>query len=318
MKEIKSASEINYSQQEAIQFKATVIDVINEGQESAKRPMRLTLRLEDSGENMQVISWNFAILQLMKNSSKNIDVIEFEALSGVFSNNQQQIRVGNAKSTGKQSTKKIIKVIDTTEIKRELNTILNKYVSTKSIRDMIETLVISEPKFFEWPAATRLHHDYEGGLALHTLQVVKHAISMWENYKGENLDIEVIVAGAILHDIGKLSEYNKDGSKTVFGHLISHLIDGMERVTEYCIRNNIDANRDKKIVLIKHIILSHHEKLEFGSPIQPAIMEAIIVAKADTLDATVEGARKELENLASGELTSNLTIADGAKILKWR
>jgi len=318
MKLIESLSEIDYSQQEAIKFEATVLDVINEGLESAKRPIRFSLKLEESGDSVQVISWNYAILPIIKDASRTIDVLEFEALSGTFTNGQQQIRVGNTQTLGKESTKKVIKKIDVIEIKRELYSLINTYLTTKSIRDMVEVLVINEPKFFEWPAATKLHHDYEGGLALHTLHVVKHAISMWENYKGENLDIEVIVAGAMLHDIGKISEYNKDGSKTAFGHLISHLIDGMERVTEYCIRNNIDSNRDKKIVLIKHIILSHHERLDFGSPVQPAIMEAIIVAKADTLDAMVEGARKELDNLAVGGLTSNLTIANGAKILKWK
>jgi 3'-5' exoribonuclease len=317
MKEIMALSEINYSQQEAIQFKATVTDVGNEGQEDKKRPMRFSLKMESSGETFQAISWNYSILQLLKDAAKTIDVIEFEALSGTF-NTGQQIRVGNAKITGVQSLKKTIRVIDTSGIKRDLNSIINKYISTKPIRDMIEALVINEPRFFEWPAATKLHHDYEGGLAVHTLNVVNHAISMWENYKGEELDIEVVVAGAILHDIGKLTEYNKDGSKTAFGHLISHIIDGTEKVSEYCIRNNIDANRDKKMVLIKHVILSHHERLDFGSPVQPATMEAIIVAKADTLDAVVGGVRKELDNLSVGELTGNLTINNGAKVLKWK
>jgi 3'-5' exoribonuclease len=317
MKEIMALSEINYSQQEAIQFKATVMDVGNEGQEDKKRPMRFSLKMESSGETFQAISWNYSILQLLKDAAKTIDVIEFEALSGTF-NTGQQIRVGNAKITGVQSLKKTIRVIDTSGIKRDLNSIINKYISTKPIRDMIEALVINEPRFFEWPAATKLHHDYEGGLAVHTLNVVNHAISMWENYKGEELDIEVVVAGAILHDIGKLTEYNKDGSKTAFGHLISHIIDGTEKVSEYCIRNNIDANRDKKMVLIKHVILSHHERLDFGSPVQPATMEAIIVAKADTLDAVVGGVRKELDNLSVGELTGNLTINNGAKVLKWK
>jgi 3'-5' exoribonuclease len=317
MKEIMALSEINYSQQEAIQFKATVTDVGNEGQEDKKRPMRFSLKMESSGETFQAISWNYSILQLLKDAAKTIDVIEFEALSGTF-NTGQQIRIGNAKITGVQSLKKTIRVIDTSGIKRDLNSIINKYISTKPIRDMIEVLVINEPRFFEWPAATKLHHDYEGGLAVHTLNVVNHAISMWENYKGEELDIEVVVAGAILHDIGKLTEYNKDGSKTAFGHLISHIIDGTEKVSEYCIRNNIDANRDKKMVLIKHVILSHHERLDFGSPVQPATMEAIIVAKADTLDAVVGGVRKELDNLSVGELTGNLTINNGAKVLKWK
>ena len=319
MKTITKIADIDYSTQESISFDATVLDVVNEGLEENKRPIRVSLKLEDSGETIQAISWSYNLLQLFKDGAKSADIILFEAMSGTFSNKQQQIRIGNAKPTGKQSLKKIVKAaVDTLALKREYQSILNKYVSTPLIREMLDKLIMDDSRFFEWPAATKVHHNFEGGLAVHTLQVIKHTISFWEAYKGENLDLETMVAGAMLHDIGKLSEYQADGSRTILGDLISHIVDGSERVSQFCWSKGINPLTDKKMVIIKHIILSHHEKLEYGAAVQPAVLEAILVARADALDATFEGINRELLNLTSGQQTEKLLSADGVKILRWQ
>jgi 3'-5' exoribonuclease len=140
---------------------------------------------------------------------------------------------------------------------------------------------------------------------------------MWQQYSlTTTLDIEVVVAGAMLHDVGKLSEYNKDGTRTVLGQLVTHLTDGAERVALFCFQNGIDSNRDKKILAIKHIILSHHEKLEFNAAITPAILEAFIVAKSDALDGNFEGIRKEVELLQPGQVSDRIIAADGGKYVK--
>jgi 3'-5' exoribonuclease len=318
MRTIKSLSEVDYSQQEAIEFEATVIEVLYEGQEDAKRPLKVSLKLENSGEMVQAISWSYQLVQLLKDAQRSIDVISFEALSGVFSNKQQQIRIGNAKLTGKESTKKIIKTVNVLEIKREFNTLINKYIKTPIIVKMLETLVLNEPKFFEWPAATKLHHAFEGGLASHTLNVVKNAISFWENYNGESIDVEVIVAAAMLHDVGKLDEYKRDGERTAHGDLVGHLVSGAERVAEFCWKNGVDSNREVKLLIIKHIIISHHEKPEFGAAVKPGTLEALIVARADAMDAAFEGAQRELENLQNGQMSDRLMILDGGRVLKWK
>jgi 3'-5' exoribonuclease len=315
---IRKLSDINYSQQEAVEFEATVLDVMAEGQEDAKRPMRVQFRLEESGEVGQFISWTYALLQTVKDAARSTEVVRFEALTGVFSNKQEQIRVGNAQMTGKQSTKKVIKTVDVISIKREMNAVANKYLTTPVLRDLVEELALRNDRFFEWPAATKIHHNYEGGLAIHTLSVAKHAISMWENYQGADLDIEVIVAGALLHDVGKLLEYNKDGSRTTLGQLSSHPVMGAEMVAEFYTKRGMDSYRDVKATMIKHIQLSHHERLDFGAAVQPAILEAVIVAKADAADGAYEGVRKELENLSQGDFSDKLLAGQGAKFLKWK
>jgi len=316
MKSINALSDIDFVHNEQIQFEATVLEITAEGNKENKVPFRASIKLEGSGERVQVVSWNFDVLDLYIAAVDTLDILSMEGVGGIF-RDAKQIRIGKTENTNKQSDKKILKVVDIAGIKRDFNAILNKYITTKFIRDMLDALVTNSEDFFIWPAATKIHHAYKGGLAVHTLQVINHSIALWKNYQGRNLDIEVLVAGAMLHDIGKLSEYNVDGSRTVFGNLVSHLVDGAERVTDYCANMGVDANNDSKILIIKHIILSHHEKLEYGSPNRPATLEAVIVAKADSLDATIEGIYKELDNTEPNEFTDRVYSADGNKFIKW-
>jgi 3'-5' exoribonuclease len=316
MRRVTSLGQIDFDNNEAVEFEATVLELTNEGSFENKTPFRCVLKLESSGEKKDVVSWNFDVLDLIKASVDTLDVLLCEGLAGKY-RDQEQIRMGNVKKLNKQSDKKVLKIVDSPSIKRELESYISRYIQTPIISDMLEDLVINNKDFFTWPAATRVHHAYKGGLALHTAQVVKNAIAIWEQYGGRNMDIEVIVAGAMLHDIGKLSEYNEDGSRTTFGNLISHLVDGVERVTDYCATRGVHANSDRKILVIKHIILSHHEKLEWGSPTTPATIEAVVVAKADAMDAVLEGIHQELDNTEPQTFTDRVMSADGNKFIKW-
>jgi 3'-5' exoribonuclease len=318
MRKIKKLDEINYIDQEAVEFEATVLDIHIEGNEEAKRPIKFALKLEDSGENVTVISWAFALLPSLREAVKSTDVFLFESMTGTFSNGQKQIRIGNMKSLNKKSEKKVIKTVDILDIKRNIQSLINTYITTKQIKEMLQEMILDNERFFQWPAATAIHHAYEGGLAEHTVSVCNNAVAIWERYQGQNLDIEVLVASALLHDIGKLDEYNRDGTRTKYGNLISHLVSGAERVFEYCYRNGIDSNTNAKFLLIKHSLLSHHEKPEFGAAVQPATLEAFIVAKADALDASYEIINKEINNISSGEMTNKIFGVDNMKFLKWK
>jgi 3'-5' exoribonuclease len=316
MRHIKSTMEIDYDKQESISFEATILDVTHDGDAEKRYPMKFTVKLEGTGEVLAVVSWTYELLDYIKEGIPNTNVYMIEGIAGIFKD-QSQIRIGSVKNIGKKSTKKVIETIDIDDVKQDIYAILNKYVRTDSIRKMIDELVFNNEKFYKWPAATKLHHNYEGGLAKHTLQVTKHAINFWQEYEGKGLDIEVIVASALLHDVGKTTEYNQDGSRTVFGDLISHLVNGAEKVAEWCWKNNIDSNRDTKMIMIKHCILSHHEKQELGAAVLPATLEAMIVARADAFDALFEGSQKEVNNVTTGSFTNKLMIANNNKILKW-
>lgn len=317
--EIKKLSDIDYSTPSIITFNATVIEVISDG-DGDKRPFKVTLKLEESGELVQASSWKFENLDTIKQLVKTDEVYIFEGQAGSFGNFGPQIRLGNIRNSGIRSTKKIIKTLNIEELKGELQNILNTYYQrSDTYYKLIKKLTLDNDNFWKWPAATRVHHAYQGGLAKHSLNVLKNAILIWKNYQGSNLDIKLLIAGAILHDIGKLTEYNIDGTRTIYGNLIPHPVSGYDILTRAAIDMGIpDPTKDKSIVMLSHIILSHHEKLEYGAPVTPYIAEAVIVSKADGLDAAYDCMDNALDNIEINKETPRLLGIDGSSIFKWR
>lgn len=137
-------------------------------------------------------------------------------------------------------------------------------------------------------AARNMHHAYEAGLLEHTCKVVKLCrYAAEEIYPGE-VDRDLVLAGAILHDVGKVVELNSQAEigYTTEGYLIGHvsLGSGMMRQRAAGIP---DFPRDL-LLQLDHILLSHHGEREFGSPVTPMTAEAMIVNNADNLDAKTQ------------------------------
>lgn len=139
--------------------------------------------------------------------------------------------------------------------------------------------------FRDWPAAVSHHHAYANGLLEHTLAVTDCAKSMAESFvrAGYDIDVDVVVAGALLHDLGKLESY-KIGSvpeMTLEGAVLDHVAIGYSRFMELAEKANAPQNVKLQLA---HILLSHHGLREYGSPVLPATPEALIVSSADELD----------------------------------
>ena len=135
------------------------------------------------------------------------------------------------------------------------------------------------------PAAKGIHHAYVAGNLIHCVNVAKLAASMAHSLKA---NIDLCVAGALLHDVGKLLTYKWDGIRidmTPYGQLVDHIVLGMNVVSGTCTGLGVPANIE---MLLTHIIASHHGKKEYGSPVEPKCIEALIVHNADKLDADVE------------------------------
>lgn len=314
---IEKLSDIDYNSGAIVYFLATVLNIICHSEPEKKRPCKFNIKLEASGENVQVSTWNQDV-ETIANAlveSNAVFVVEAQALNSEKFG--PQLRVGSLKDAGMKSSRKILDIVSPTELSKEINLIVKKYIPLNSIYyNFIKELILNNEKFFKWPAATKIHHNYTGGLAKHSLNVCRNAISIWETYSGNNINIELLVAGSLLHDIGKLDEYSIDGSRTKFGDLIPHPVSGADKVTQLAIKLNLNPN-DDKLILLKHILISHHDLLEYGASTRPNILEAVIVSKADNLDASLESGIKELSNLNKGENTERLLSLDGIKLLKW-
>lgn len=144
------------------------------------------------------------------------------------------------------------------------------------------------------PAAKGMHHNRLGGLLEHVLSVSKIAVFISSHY--DNIDRDMLIAGVILHDIGKIHElsYKRSFDYTDKGQLIGHITIGAGMVDE--ITGRIDGFPEEKAVLMKHMVISHHGVLEFGSPKVPMTVEAVILSFMDDLDAKVEATQRYIRD----------------------
>ncbi len=140
--------------------------------------------------------------------------------------------------------------------------------------------------FKKAPAAKAMHHAYVGGLLEHTLGVARLADSISSLYP--SLDRSLLMAGALLHDIGKLKEFSFDSFPFEYsdrGRLVGHMVLGIEMIQEKI--NGISGFPEDLGDRLKHLILSHHGRYEFGSPSLPMMQEAFALNFLDDLDAKI-------------------------------
>jgi 3'-5' exoribonuclease len=140
-----------------------------------------------------------------------------------------------------------------------------------------------------WPAARQIHHAYRSGLLEHILRIMATVVQLAELYGARR---DLLIAGALLHDIGKLRELTYDVTidYSVEGNLVGHITIGVGMVRD-AIREIPDFPRDLALE-IEHLILSHHGSLELGSPVVPMTVEAFILATTDELDARLHQVRR--------------------------
>jgi len=149
--------------------------------------------------------------------------------------------------------------------------------------------------FINAPAAVKVHHAYKGGLLEHTLSVAELCDFLSMKYP-ESIDRDLLISGAVLHDIGKIKEYGIGSSgieKTDEGELVGHISIGLEMVSSR-IEKIPDFPNNLKTEL-KHLILSHHGEMDWGSPVVPKTTEAMVLHMADNLDSKIAQFR-EIEN----------------------
>lgn len=167
---------------------------------------------------------------------------------------------------------------------------LQKYidgVGNQHLRSLLENF-FSDKEFVTAfclaPAAILHHHNYAGGLVEHTLSVTKicDAIAM----ENRELDRDLLIAGALLHDVGKIKEYawTPRAEVTGVGGLLGHAVLGVVAIDERCPR---DFPEDMRLKL-HHMIVSHHGKGEWGAAVTPRFAEAAALHYAECLDAKVK------------------------------
>lgn len=170
-------------------------------------------------------------------------------------------------------------------------------IETACLRDLTLSFLQDEEiadLFKKAPAAKGFHHVYIGGLLEHTLSVTRLLALTATHYQGVNRDL--LLTGGIIHDIGKIHELSYGGifEYSDEGRLIGHIIIGLEML-DAKIASLPDFPKQMAMEL-RHLILSHHGELEYGSPKRPKTVEALIVHFIDDLDAKVNALQEYIKD----------------------
>ena len=182
-------------------------------------------------------------------------------------------------------------------------------MSNPHLKALAECFLIDEEflrKFTTAPAGVKNHHAYHGGLLEHVVTLLNVADRITDLYP--DLDRDLLLSGIFLHDIGKIDElsYDRAFSYSDEGQLVGHLVMGVEML-----RDKVERTADltgepfpaELLLRLKHMIVSHHGTLEFGSPKLPMTLEAVALHYLDNLDAKIHAVTREIRDDPSREST---------------
>ncbi|AEM68642.1 3'-5' exoribonuclease YhaM family protein [Mycoplasma putrefaciens] len=180
----------------------------------------------------------------------------------------------------------------------------------------IKLLEKYKDQFLTFPAAMSVHHNVSGGLFWHSYTLVLNALAIKPNYKYATIDWDLLICGAILHDIGKVIEIlDSTGSDySLEGKILGHISIGNVEVNKIAEELNLykdgQDNINQEVTLLQHMILASHGKKEFGSPVEPVLIEAVILSMLDDLDAKVFKINDELNRVEQENWTPKIAVID--------
>lgn len=234
-------------------------------------------------------------------------------------NGKDQFRIAQIRPAGAGDDYNLSELVPSSEVggQQIFNMLLKRAEAFKdSDFKAITTTILNEKKdlLINCPAAFKLHHAMIGGLMLHTMSIVRMAEEICRIYPNINKDL--LLAGAILHDVAKTWEFSLGKTGLVKGYstegeLIGHLVKGAMYVEEAGEKLNISR---EKTVLLEHMILSHHGVPEYGSPVRPMFLEAEILSALDTLDAEIYEFNSAVSKAQPGKFTERQWSLDNRKL----
>ncbi len=180
----------------------------------------------------------------------------------------------------------------------------------------IVTTILTDKKepMLYWPAAFKMHHAVKGGLLCHTLSIVRLAEAVCKVFPFA--DKELLIAGAILHDIGKIEEFDLNSTGLVSGYstkgnLVGHLVGGAVTVEKTAEKLSITSEVP---MLLSHMLISHHGNPEYGAAVLPQFLEAELLSQLDLMDATVFEICEATDAVKPGETTGRIFGLDNRKL----
>ena len=244
-------------------------------------------------------------------------VVMVDAIVNIYKNQPQLKVVG----IGKISHPEDIEVANFARVSpiplEELKSRLDKYLNSFKDKDVekVTKAVISHfyDRYVTFPGAVKVHHEFGSGILHHSLFMADVADAIAKIYT--QVDRDILVAGALLHDIGKTIEYENPIApvQTAEGKLCGHVAIGYAEFKR--VVDELDIESEVPL-LLEHMILAHHGSLEFGSPVMPATREALLLSEIDMLDSRQMILDKALDQVKEGEFTPRLWMMDDTSFYK--
>ena len=299
---------------EGVVIEALINRVVVGKTNGANRSTYLSITLQDATGTIDAKLWNATNEQVEKlvmgcvvqvkgdvikyNEDRQMKIIKIVVAS---TEPQEQVKfLKSAPQTGEELVKEIY-----TFIERINNLKLNQLVKAL-FNEHVEKLTI-------YPAASKNHHEYVSGLAYHTCSMLRIADALARLYPSLNRDL--LFAGITLHDLGKTVELSGPvvPEYTIEGKLLGHISISQAMIKEMADKMNIEG---EEVKLLQHIILSHHGKNEFGSPILPQIKEAEVIYLIDNMDARINMLDKALETVEPGGFSKRVFALENRAFYK--
>ena len=280
---------------DAVEFDAIIVNVVNG--KTNKAPY-LSLMFQDKTGQLDAKLWavsqeqidtitNGKVVHVIGDAIKYNDDVQLKVNKITLLDSSEEVQVQYLKSAPMEANEIIEKInefvlsIKNDKLSLIVSTLFNQHIE----------------KYKVYPAASKNHHEYVSGLAFHTLSMLQIADNLCQQY--DTLNRDLLISGALLHDLGKTIELSGPivPEYTLEGKLLGHISIGQAMVDTCAKGLNIDG---EEVVLLRHMILSHHGKLEYGSPVLPLIKEAEILSLIDNIDARMNMLDKALEGVEPG------------------
>lgn len=278
----------------------------------------INLTIED--DNKEV--YNLKISSTYSEKFKLYDVFEFEC---VLDNREGRVRynIESFKNVNEFEFDEKAKALHSfykaapfsiDEAENEINKYVNK-ISNDKLRDIVNYLLNKfHDDFYLYPAATKMHHNYVGGLSYHVIGMLHLADGFLDTYK--YLKSDYVYAGIILHDIAKVNELTDsiNPQYSTEGQLVGHLV--MGAIDVKLAAKELGYMDSEEVLVLIHMLISHHGIPQFGAARKPMIAEAMLLWYIDSIDSKFRVMEEELENVESGQFTQPIGVIEKTKIYK--
>ncbi|WP_053955474.1 3'-5' exoribonuclease YhaM family protein [Inediibacterium massiliense] len=231
-----------------------------------------------------------------------------------------QIKANKIRLANEEDEKKIEDFVQSAPISSEdmfdeVYSFVHK-IKDERIKKIVDHIILdSKEKLMYYPAAKSLHHAIRSGLLYHILRMLRTGERLSEVY--ENINKDLLFAGILLHDMQKLEELNADSlgiaEYSTKGQLLGHINMGIDQIGKAGENLGID---EEIIMILQHMVLSHHYEPEFGSPKKPMIPEAELLHYIDMIDARMYDMEDHLKNIEAGQFTEPIWSLDNRRLYK--